>query len=96
MSSSRCDLGRLGASGPFRLHPPPIIWHGVTMGSADDKPRKRRHPLKKVPKYQEPNSLPIPGVGSSSSFGLRYGRFGHGSGNEHHRRRGLGDCFCGC
>jgi hypothetical protein len=56
------------------------------MGSADDKPRKRRHPLKKVPKYQEPNSLPIPGFGSSSSFGLRYGRFGHGSdGDEHHR-----------
>jgi len=60
--------------------------HHVEMGSADDKARKPRHPLRKVPKYEEPNSLPLPGIGGGSSFGLRYGRFGHGSdGSEHHR-----------
>lgn len=49
------------------------------MGQADDKPRKPRHPLTKVPKYEEPNELPLPGVGGGNGFGLRYGRFGHGS-----------------
>ena len=60
--------------------------HHEHMGSADDKPRKPRHPLQKVPKYEEPNALPLPGIGAGNSFGLRYGRFGHSSdGKEHHR-----------
>jgi hypothetical protein len=56
------------------------------MGSADDRPRKQRHPLTKVPKYEEPNALPIPGFGSDNSFGVRYGRFGHGSDGRRPRR----------
>jgi hypothetical protein len=64
------------------------------MGSADDKPRKPRHPLAKVPKYEEPNSLPLPGIGGGNSFGLRYGRFGHGSdGKKHHRPAWAGRFF---
>jgi hypothetical protein len=49
------------------------------MGSANDKPRKPHRHLAEVPKYEEPNLLPLPGIGGGSSFGLRYGRFGHGS-----------------
>jgi hypothetical protein len=42
--------------------------------------------MAKVPKYEEPNALPLPGLTGSNGFGLRYGRFGHGSdGNERHR-----------
>lgn len=64
------------------------------MGEADDKPRKPRHPLQKVSRYQEPNSLPIPGLGGGSTFGLRRGRFGHGSdGKEHHRPAWPGRVF---
>ena len=49
------------------------------MGSDGDKPRRPRRRLPKVPKYEEPNALALPGVGGGSGFGLRYGRFGHGS-----------------
>ena len=63
-----------------------FIRHNLVMGSADDKPRKPRHPLAKVPKYEEPNSMPLQGLGGGSGFGLRFGRFGHGSdGKKHHR-----------
>ena len=55
------------------------------MGSANDKPRKRRRPLPKVPKYEEPNTLPLPGLTGDSGLGNTSGRFGHGSdGKEHH------------
>jgi hypothetical protein len=55
------------------------------MGSANDKPRKRRHPLPKVPKYEEPNTLPLPGLTGDSGLGNTSGRFGHGSdAKEHH------------
>jgi hypothetical protein len=45
------------------------------MGSAGDKPRKQRRRLAKVPKYEEPNTLPAPGLTGSSGavFGSRYG-----------------------
>lgn len=85
---------------PARVHPGgACLWwacigHDLDMGSADDKPRKTRHPLAKVPRYEEPNSLPLPGIGGGSSFGLRYGRFGHGSdGKEQHRPAWLGRFF---
>jgi hypothetical protein len=53
------------------------------MGSAGDKPRKPRRLLAKVPKFEEPNELSLPGLTNASRFGLRYGRFGHGSDHKH-------------
>ncbi|MGO9028564.1 MAG: hypothetical protein ACLQOZ_08040 [Acidimicrobiales bacterium] len=53
------------------------------MGSKGDKPRKGKHPLPKVPKYEEPNDLPLPGVGGGGGIGAGGGsRFGHSS--DHH------------
>jgi hypothetical protein len=64
------------------------------MGSADDKPRKRRRPLPKVPKYEEPNTLPLPGLTGGSELGESSGRFGHGSdGKEHHAPGRAGRAF---
>jgi hypothetical protein len=58
------------------------------MGSDGDKPRKPKHQLAKVPKYEEPNELPLPGLTGDGGSGLRYGRFGHGSDNKEHHRPG--------
>ena len=54
------------------------------MGSAGDKPRKQRRRLAKVPKYEEPNTFPAPGLTGSSGavFGSRYG---HSA--DHHRQK---------
>jgi hypothetical protein len=51
------------------------------MGSAGDKPRKQKRRLAKVPKYEEPNSLPAQGL-TGSSGGVYGGRFGHSA--DHH------------
>jgi hypothetical protein len=59
------------------------------VGQADDKPRKRRHPLRKVPKYETPNTLPLPGLTGESEFGQPAGRFGHGSDGKEYGRPGL-------
>jgi hypothetical protein len=66
-----------------------FIGHDGDVGSADDKPRKRRHPLRKVPKYEMPNTLPFPGLTGDSGFGQSSGRFGHGSDGKEHGRPGL-------
>jgi hypothetical protein len=52
------------------------------MGSAGDKARKPKRRLGKVPKYEEPNTFPAPGLTGSSNavFGSRYG---HSS--DHHQ-----------
>jgi hypothetical protein len=51
------------------------------MGSAGDKPRKQRRRLAKVPKYEEPNTLPAQGL--TGSAGDVYGsRYGHSA--DHH------------
>jgi hypothetical protein len=64
------------------------------MGSPDDKPRKPRHHLRKVPKYEEPNTLSLPGLTGDSEMGQSPSRFGHGSdGTEHHRPGVLGRAF---
>ena len=73
---------------------PPLPWgtfirHDRAMGSANDKPRKARHPLPKVPKYEEPNTLPLPGLTGNSGFGEPSGRFGHGSDGKEHGAPGL-------
>jgi hypothetical protein len=71
-----------------------FIRHDDHMGSANDKPRKRRHPLPKVPKYEEPNTLPLPGLTGNGGSGDASGRFGHGSdGKEHHPPRSAGRAF---
>ena len=70
------------------------IRHDHRMGSAKDKPRKRRHSLPKVPKYEEPNTLPLPGLTGNSELGDTSGRFGHGSdGKEHHAPGLVGRTF---
>ena len=57
------------------------------MGSAGDKPRKPRRHLPKVPAFEEPNTLPLPGLtgASRAMFGTRYG---HSS--DHRPRPKLG------
>lgn len=54
------------------------------MGSAGEKPRKQKRRLAKVPKYEEPNTLPLAGLTGSSEevFGSRYGHFA-----DHHRQK---------
>jgi len=47
------------------------------MGSDGDTPRKPKHRLGKVPRYEEPNELPLPGLGGGGGLGL--GRSGHGT-----------------
>jgi hypothetical protein len=66
-----------------------FIGHDGYVGSADDKPRKRRHPLRKVPKYETPNTLPLPGLTGESEFGQSSSRFGHGSDGKEYGRPGL-------
>jgi hypothetical protein len=65
------------------------------MGSAGDKPRKQKHPLPNVPKYEEPNSFPVPGLtGGSGVDDHSGGRFGHGAdGKKHHGPGRLGRGF---
>jgi hypothetical protein len=51
------------------------------MGSKGDKPRKRKHRLPKVPRYEEPNTLPLPGLVGGATTGP--GPAGYGG--DHHR-----------
>jgi hypothetical protein len=60
------------------------------MGQADDKPRKRRRTLRKVPKYETPNTLELEGLTPGSSFGSEGSRFGHSSDGEVHGKPGPG------
>jgi hypothetical protein len=51
------------------------------MGSKGDKPRKAKHPLPKVPKYEEPNEIPLAGLGGG--MGNVPGRYGHSADHRH-------------
>jgi len=53
------------------------------MGGAGNKPRKPRHQLEKVPEFEEPNELSLPGLTGATQVGVRDGRFGHGSDGKH-------------
>ena len=55
-----------------------------TMGSAGDKPRKQKRRLGKVPKYEEPNTLPLQGL-TGDSGGVFGSRYGHSA--DHHREK---------
>ena len=46
------------------------------MGSDGNKPRKQKHRMKKVPKYEEPNR-------AEGFTGGSFGRSGHGSDGHH-------------
>ncbi len=83
-------LGVVMPSGGCRRQSP-WVGHDGGMGSAGDKPRKRRHPLPKVPKYEEPNSLPL--AGSGGSGGAESGRFGHGSDHNRNNKPGRAGSF---
>lgn len=62
------------------------------MGSDGSKARKAKHPLHKVPKFEEPNDLPLPGLGGDA--GLGFGRFGHSADHHHFKQPGrLGRLF---
>jgi hypothetical protein len=54
------------------------------MGRAGSKPRKPKRRLRKVPKYEEPNTIPLAGLTGSSEevFGSRYG---HSA--DHHQEK---------
>jgi len=51
------------------------------MGSQGSRPRKPKHRLAKVPKYEEPNNIPLAGLGGGAETGT--GRLGHGSDHRH-------------
>ena len=51
------------------------------MGSRGSKQRKKHKHLDKVPKYEEPNTMPLAGL--SNQQGNNPGRFGH-SADHHH------------
>ena len=62
------------------------------VGSAGNKPRKPKRRLAKVPKYEEPNTLPAQGLtgGGGEVFGSRYGHSAdHHSGQGARPLRGL-------
>jgi len=56
------------------------------MGSKGGRPRKPKHRLPKVPKYEEPAEIPAAALGGGAAAGL--GRAGHGS--DHHHGRHVG------
>lgn len=53
----------------------------MVVGSKGDKPRKRRHRLRKVPKLEEPNTLSLPGLVGGATTGPGPGGYG---GDHHH------------
>ena len=56
------------------------VGHDRAMGSSGSKPRKKTKHLAKVPKYEEPNSIPTPGSGSGGGAGSgENARYGHSS-----------------
>ncbi len=62
------------------------IGHDVVVGSQGDKPRKAKHRLPKVPKYEEPNTLPLPGLGGGATTGP--GPEGYGGDHQHSQQPG--------
>ena len=54
------------------------------MGRAGNKPRKPKRHLGKVPKYEEPNTIPAAGL-TGSSGGVFGSRYGHST--DHHQQK---------
>jgi len=57
------------------------IGHDVAVGTKGDKPRKPKHQLPKVPKHEEPNTLPLPGLVGGATTGPGPG--GYGGDHQH-------------
>ena len=68
--------------GPAAPRHGPRLGQTGAMGSAGDKPRKPRRRLAKVPKYEEPNTFPAPGL-TGSAGGVYGSRYGHSA--DHHQ-----------
>lgn len=66
--------------------PPAPIGHDVAVGAKGDKPRKTKHRLPKVPKYEEPNTLPFTGLGGGATSGP--GPLGYGGDHQHSHEPG--------
>jgi hypothetical protein len=88
-ASSSSTVGSVETATSDPLSGATSFGHDGDVGQADDKPRKRRNPLRKVPKYETPNTLPLPGLTGESEFGRSSGRFGHGSDGKEYGRPGL-------
>jgi len=56
------------------------------MGSKSGKSRKSSSHLPKVPKYEEPNNIPLAGLGGGAATGS--GREGHSSDHHHNKEPG--------
>lgn len=65
---------------------PGRIRHDVAVGSKGDKPRKPKRRLPKVPKYEEPNTLPFRGLGGGATTGP--GSLGYGGDHQHSHEPG--------
>ena len=63
------------------------IGHDLAMGSAGSKPRKKTKHLSKVPKYEEPNTLPVPGSGSGGGGAGSGGNARYGHSSDHHQTK---------
>jgi hypothetical protein len=79
-------IGTLGAGSPPGLlgqsaTGEDIVDHDGPMGSDGSKPRKRRHRLDKVPKYEELNR-------AEGFSGGSFGRVGHSSDGHHAKKPG--------
>jgi len=62
------------------------------MGSDGSKERKHHEHLPKVPKYEEPNDIPLAGLGGGPDLGV--GREGHSAGGYRRKAPGrLGSWF---
>ena len=79
----------LGPTTAIRRH----FGHDNEMGEAGNKPRKPKHRLKKVAEFEEPNTLSLPGLTGATQFGVRDGRFGHGSDGKHPGQPGPAGLF---
>jgi hypothetical protein len=75
----------VGGGGARSLGSSTWIGHYVAVGSKGDKPRKPKRRLPRVPKYEEPNTLPLPGlVGGETGPGPA------GDGGNHEHSQGPG------
>jgi hypothetical protein len=83
-----CWPRRLGGRRRRSSVPGNSTWvrHYVAVGSKGDKPRKPKHRLPKVPKYEEPNTLPLPGLVGGASAGP--GPAGDGGNHQHSQEPG--------
>ena len=55
------------------------------MGRAGNKPRKTKRRLGKVPKYEEPDTIPLAGLTGSNGEEVFGSRYGHAA--DHHQEK---------